>query len=98
MKAHELGMAMNYGPMIVPQDLTHLPLDKTEVWEQLIRRYATTLYHPSSTCRMGEVVDADLRVIGTKGLRVADASIFPHVTSGNTNAPAIMVRTSTLSC
>jgi choline dehydrogenase len=47
---------------------------------------------------MGVVIDSDLRVIGTKGLRVADASIFPHITSGNTNAPAIMVRTSTLSC
>jgi hypothetical protein len=52
---------------------------------------AATLYHPSSTCAMGTVVNSDLQVMGVEGLRVADASVFPHLTSGNTNAPAIMV-------
>ncbi len=61
-----------------------------------IRARAGTVFHPVSTCRMGpdpvrDVVDARLRVYGIDGLRVADASIFPTVTSGNTNAPAIMV-------
>ena len=61
-----------------------------------IRARAGTVFHPVSTCRMGpdperDVVDARLRVHGIDGLRVADASIFPTVTSGNTNAPAIMV-------
>jgi len=61
-----------------------------------IRKNAQTAYHPIGTCRMGPegqrtVVDERLRVHGIKGLRIADASIFPTMPSGNTNAPAIMV-------
>jgi choline dehydrogenase len=62
---------------------------------QWIRNTAGTVYHPVGTCRMGgdadAVVDADLRVRGIAGLRVADASIMPTITRGNTNAPAIMI-------
>ncbi|KAL4232084.1 hypothetical protein ACF0H5_009660 [Mactra antiquata] len=68
-----------------------------DYWKCLIRHLSTTEYHHSGTCRMGArdnptaVVDPQLRVIGINGLRVADASIFPNVTSGNTNIPVIMV-------
>jgi choline dehydrogenase len=60
-----------------------------------VRRAAETTYHPVGTCKMGSdamaVVDAQLRVHGIAGLRVADASIMPTLTSGNTNAPSIMI-------
>lgn len=60
-----------------------------------IRRTASTVHHPAGTCRMGadegSVVDPELRVRGVAGLRVADASIFPRLVGGNTNAPVVMV-------
>ncbi len=61
-----------------------------------IRNTAWTVFHPCSTCRIGHnrqdsVVDPRLRVHGVEGLRVVDASVFPNVTSGNINAPVIMV-------
>lgn len=63
--------------------------------EQAIRNLADTIYHPVGSCRMGpgdmDVVDAELRVHGLQGLRVADASIMPRIVGGNTNAPVIMI-------
>ncbi|MFD0149553.1 GMC family oxidoreductase [Streptomyces sp. NPDC055721] len=56
-------------------------------WAQ---RSGQTLFHPTSTCAIGSVVDSDLRVLGVQGLRVVDASVFPSVPRGNTNAPTIM--------
>ena len=60
-----------------------------------IRNNSQTAYHPIGTCRMGPgpntVVDDKLKVHGLEGLRVADASVFPTMPSGNTNAPSIMV-------
>lgn len=59
--------------------------------EWLVRHFASTVYHPVGTCAIGSVVDANLRVMGVRGLRVADLSVAPSLTSGNTNAPAIMI-------
>jgi len=60
-----------------------------------VREVAETTYHPVGTCKMGAdpmaVVDEQLRVKGLHGLRIADASIMPTLTSGNTNAPSIMI-------
>ena len=60
-----------------------------------VRENAETTYHPVGTCKMGSdpmaVVDDQLRVHGLAGLRIADASIMPTLTSGNTNAPSIMI-------
>jgi choline dehydrogenase len=55
------------------------------------RRRAHTVFHPTSSCAMGRVVDAELRVYGVERLRVVDASVMPSVPRGNTNAPTIMV-------
>jgi choline dehydrogenase-like flavoprotein len=62
--------------------------------EELVRavgNIATTIFHPVGTAAMGRVVDAELRVIGLERLRVIDASVMPTITSGNTNAPTMMI-------
>lgn len=60
-----------------------------------VRKRADTIYHPVGTCRMGvgpqDVVDSQLRVHGVQGLRVVDASVMPRITSGNTQAPTVMI-------
>ena len=66
-----------------------------EALTDFVHRGGTNLHHPVGTCRMGEdpgaVVDSRLRVRGIAGLRVIDASVMPTVTTGNTNAPTIMI-------
>jgi choline dehydrogenase len=76
------------------EDVFDVPDDDAGLLEYL-RKVTGPVYHPVGTCRMGPdpmaVVDAGLNVRGVDGLRVADASIMPSITSGNTNAPAIMI-------
>jgi choline dehydrogenase len=59
-----------------------------EAW---VRAVAHPVYHPTSTCAIGAVVDPELRVYGFEALRVVDASVMPTITRGNTNAPTIMI-------
>jgi choline dehydrogenase len=61
-----------------------------DIWAW-VKANAQTVYHPTSTCAMGSVVDSELRVLGVDGLRVVDASVMPTITRGNTNAPVIMI-------
>ncbi len=85
------------GPWHVPPMLAemhgHKPGDvpSDALLENFALHFATTIYHLSCTCRIGSVVDPDLRVYGVRNLRVADASVFPEITSGNINAPSIMI-------
>jgi choline dehydrogenase len=63
--------------------------------EAFARNYGSTVFHPTSTCRMGDdnlaVVNPELKVNGVTGLRVMDASVMPRVVSANTNAATIMI-------
>ena len=76
----------------------YLPDPQAQSDEELLqqaREISNTIYHPTSTCRMGSdagaVVDPQLQVNGVRGLRVVDASVMPLIVSGNTNAPTIMI-------
>jgi choline dehydrogenase len=59
--------------------------------ENCALHFAVTVYHLSCTCRIGDVVDPRLRVMGVQNLRIADASVMPEIPSGNINAPCIMI-------
>src|SRR6201996_6882074 len=88
-----------HAPALAPYVVEEVdPGDKVVSDEALLaycRARGTTIYHPTSTCRMGNdplaVVDQQLRVRGIDGLRVVDASVMPDLVSGNTNAPVIMI-------
>lgn len=81
------------GPELLPGE----DVQSDDDIDAFIREHVESAYHPCGTCRMGAaddpraVVDPRCRVIGTEGLWVADSSIFPRITNGNTNAPSIMV-------
>ncbi|WP_339548385.1 GMC family oxidoreductase [Pseudomonas sp. RA_35y_Pfl2_P32] len=86
-------------PALQPfKPVEYLPGAELRTEEQLheaAARIGTTIFHPVGTCRMGQdadaVVDAQLQVHGIPGLRIADASIMPHITSGNTCSPTLMI-------
>ena len=65
--------------------------DSDEQIMDWVREAAQTVYHPTSTCAIGAVVDPQLRVYGVEGLRIADASVMPTITRANTNAATIMI-------
>jgi len=98
-KAIRIARAIMTAPAMAPLRLTEVaPGPERETDDEIIdwvKRAAETTYHPVGTCKMGSdamaVVDSRLRVHGVDGLRVADASIMPTLTSGNTNAPSIMI-------
>ena len=93
----KLREAHDVGPVLIPPALAakhgHTAGDELsdELIEDFARHFSFTVYHPTSTCRIGSVVDPQLRVLGVDRLRVADASVMPNVVSGNTNAATIMI-------
>jgi choline dehydrogenase-like flavoprotein len=85
------------GPVMIPPFLAEkhgyqLGMEPSDALiEDLALHFSLTVYHHTCTCRIGDVVDPQLRLLGVSKLRVADASVMPNVTSGNTNAPSIMI-------
>jgi choline dehydrogenase-like flavoprotein len=61
-----------------------------DIWD-FVQLATQCVYHPTSTCAIGKVVDPELKVLGIDGLRVVDASVMPSIPRGNTNAPTIMI-------
>ncbi|MBX3499361.1 MAG: GMC family oxidoreductase N-terminal domain-containing protein [Alphaproteobacteria bacterium] len=98
-RAIRIARSIMHAPAMAPLKLSELsPGPAAQGDDEIldwVRRTAETTYHPVGTCRMGHdalaVVDDRLRVHGIERLRIADASIMPTLTSGNTNAPAIMI-------
>jgi choline dehydrogenase len=98
-RAVRIARAVMTAPALAPLKVTELaPGPERTTDDDIIdwvKKAAETTYHPVGTCKMGSdamaVVDNRLRVHGIAGLRVADASIMPTLTSGNTNAPSIMI-------
>ena len=93
--ARRIAEAPALKPHILEEKVPGKKYQSDEELLQAAREFSQTIYHPTSTCKMGSdesaVVDSQLRVHGIEGLRVADASIMPEIVSGNTNAPTIMI-------
>ena len=76
---------------VAAEELPGAKVQSDDEWLSFVREYGETVFHPTSTCSMGKVVDASLRVKGIDRLRVVDASVMPAVPSGNINAAVIAV-------
>lgn len=94
-EVRRISSAPAYAQYVETEYLPGAQVTSDDEFLDFARNYGTTVFHPTSTCRMGPddraVVDQRLRVKGVSGLRVADCSIMPTLVSGNTNAPAIMI-------
>jgi len=73
------------------EELPGPKVQSDDEWLAFVREYGETVFHPTSTCSIGTVVDPTLKVRGVQGLRVVDASVMPTVPSGNINAAVIAV-------
>jgi len=93
--ARRIFSAPAFEPFAGHESIPGVAADSDDQLIDYIRAQAYTVHHPVSTCRMGvdalAVVDPQLRVVGLEGLRVADASVFPSLIGGNTNAAVVMV-------
>jgi choline dehydrogenase len=94
-QARRIFATQAFAPYIVQETRPGSAITTDAEVEEFARREGSSLYHPVGTCKMGiddmAVVDPRLKVRGMDGLRVADASIMPYLTTGNTNAPTIMI-------
>ena len=96
-RIREIGRQPALAPFIDTETAPGPHCESDEALNAFIRQTAITVHHPAGTCRMGPesdagaVVDTQLRVLGTEGLRVVDASVMPDLTSGNINAPVMMI-------
>ncbi|MGY8960249.1 MAG: GMC family oxidoreductase, partial [Alphaproteobacteria bacterium] len=94
-QARKIFDAPALAPYTAGETRPNTPIETIEDVRKFAQETGTTVYHPVGTCKMGEdpkaVVDSRLRVHGLSGLRVVDASVMPVVTTGNTNAPTIMI-------
>lgn len=92
--AKDLLLSDAFAPFRIKMHFPEQANTDDEIWDHILTTLET-VYHPTSTCKMGNddmaVVDAALKVHGLEGLRVVDASVMPEVISGNTNAPTIMI-------
>ena len=81
--------------VVASETVPGLEAQDDQALTEFARLHTSTVFHPVGTCRMGidpqAVVDPRLRVHGIEGLRVVDASVMPKITTGNTNAPTIMI-------
>ncbi|MCY6379644.1 GMC family oxidoreductase [Hoeflea prorocentri] len=92
----EIGADKAYDPFRKRESLPQKDGDLTDAeWREFLGKSLNTYFHPTSTCQMGvgdaAVVDPELKVYGIEGLRVADASVMPSITTSNTNAPSMVI-------
>jgi choline dehydrogenase len=93
--ARQIGQAAAFDAYRGEEFLPGSDVQEEKALRAFIRKYVQTLYHPVGTCKMENdpqaVVNSQLQVHGVEGLRVVDASVMPTITTGNTNAPTIMI-------